>query len=168
MILHFSPNLVDIWIIYLIAAPKIPAPPDTSSHSWMSLLATTGLPKVGSMGFTGNYMSDTIPPPSYNFEESNSQSNSDGLQMKIFHPFSPDNAPKLMVINPDMEVVKDSGTRREPTLIDLRKNFRADGSSLSATVNRSKKMANPKRTLSYFFESICLSRPKGTIQGPLI
>ena len=90
----------------------------------MSLLANTGLPKVGSMGFTENYMSDAIPPPSYNFEES---TNFEGLQMKIFHPFTPGNAPKLVVTNPDMEVLKDAGKPKETSaLIDTRKNFKAD------------------------------------------
>ena len=68
--------------------PEINLPPDAASHSgWMKLLAAAGLPRVGSLGFSDNYLNDAMPPAEYNFDENGQQPLvSDGLSMKLVRP----------------------------------------------------------------------------------
>ena len=79
--------------------PEIHLPPDTSNHTgWINLLAAAGLPRVGSLGFSDNYLNDAMPPATYNFDENSPSSLTDGLTMRLVGPteieIPPDADPK--------------------------------------------------------------------------
>ena len=45
---------------------------------------TAGLPRVGSLGFSDNYLNDALPPPAYNFDENSQTSMSfGGLRFRL-------------------------------------------------------------------------------------
>jgi hypothetical protein len=66
----------------LVLAADLPA--DQHPTGWMSLLMTAGMPRVGSVGFSDNYLNDALPPAAFNLDESGqSSAASDGLSMKL-------------------------------------------------------------------------------------
>lgn len=67
--------------------PDIRLPPEASNQTgWINLLAAAGLPRVGSLGFSDNYLNDAMPPATYNFDENTQASVTEGLRMKLVGP----------------------------------------------------------------------------------
>ena len=59
-------------------------PEEGNTNGWITLLATAGLPRVGSLGFSDNYLNDARPPPAYNFDENSQTSMSfGGLRFRL-------------------------------------------------------------------------------------
>jgi hypothetical protein len=81
----------------------------------MTTFATTGLPRVGSLGFSDNYMCDALPPPAFNFDENNQTPAAfEGLSMKLFQSINPaDVAARLTKTKHELEVPTEMAVKKK-------------------------------------------------------
>jgi hypothetical protein len=80
----------------------------------MTTFATTGLPRVGSLGFSDNYMCDALPPPAFNFDENNQTPVAfEGLSMKLFQSIHLDDAAGMTKTKHELEVPTEMAVKKK-------------------------------------------------------